>query len=240
MNLTHSPQQHGDHLNTPRLATNQQGQKVWSWEGEACGATAPTGSVTINLRFPGQYWDAESGLHQNWHRYYDPRLCRYITADRVSVAQHAKQWINGLGTQKQSPLELNPFVYVANNPLRWTDPTGLAVWICSRGAFGGTVGNHSYIWDGKNNRCCGMNRPHDAIATCAEGGPQQDSCTMVPGSDGREDEIMNCCQQRADTSFWPKYDCHDLTNDCIARSGLTNPGSPGGRFGTCGSCSRQP
>lgn len=144
---------HGDHLNTPRLATNQQGQKVWSWEGEACGATAPTGSVTINLRFPGQYYDAESGLHYNWNRYYDPKLCRYLTVDPISVGKHAQMWMTGLGSglngevlarasdaliqmgfdfgvvnkilTERPQLGLNPYTYVLNNPLRWTDPTGL-------------------------------------------------------------------------------------------------------------------
>ena len=52
---------HTDHLNTPRLATNAQGQVVWSWEGEAFGSTPPNEDVdgdgittVINLRFPGQ------------------------------------------------------------------------------------------------------------------------------------------------------------------------------------------
>jgi RHS repeat-associated protein len=33
------------------------------------------------LRFPGQYYDAETGLHYNWYRYYDSGIGRYITAD---------------------------------------------------------------------------------------------------------------------------------------------------------------
>lgn len=83
---------------------------VWSWEGEACGATAPTGSVTINLRFPGQYYDTESGLHYNWNRYYDPKLCRYVSSDPIGLDGGS-----------------NTYTYAFNNPLIWLDPLGLRV-----------------------------------------------------------------------------------------------------------------
>ena len=106
---------HGDHLNTPRLATNQQGQVIWRWEGEAFGGTLPNEDVdgdgvktVINLRFAGQYWDAESSLHYNWNRYYDPRTGRYLTPDPIGLAGG-----------------LNSFSYVGSNPLYWIDPLGL-------------------------------------------------------------------------------------------------------------------
>jgi RHS repeat-associated protein len=43
-----------------------------------------TGSATLNLRFPGQYFLIESGLHYNWHRHYDPTLGRYAQPDRLA------------------------------------------------------------------------------------------------------------------------------------------------------------
>jgi len=75
-------------LLTPRLATNNTGTVIWTWEGDAFGATLANDDVdvdlnltTINLRFPGQYADVESGLSYNYFRYYDSHLGRYITSD---------------------------------------------------------------------------------------------------------------------------------------------------------------
>lgn len=81
---------------------------VWSWEGNAFGDSAPTGTVTVNLRFPGQYFDAETGFHYNWNRYYDSATGRYITSDPIGL------WGG-----------LNTYGYVYQNPIRYIDPFGL-------------------------------------------------------------------------------------------------------------------
>ncbi len=109
---------HVDHLNTPRWGTNSTGVLVWQWAGEAFGQDQPEEDpdqdgnlTTVNLRYPGQYYDAESGLHYNWNRYYDPRTGRYITSDPIGLRGG-----------------LNTYAYVDNNPLRFTDPLGLIKW----------------------------------------------------------------------------------------------------------------
>jgi RHS repeat-associated protein len=108
---------YADHLNTPRVITNNVGQPVWRWDNvDPFGANAPNenpgglGTFTCNLRFPGQYFDRETGLHYNYFRDYDPSIGRYIQSDRI-----------GLGGG------LNTYAYVAGNPLSYADPTGTAV-----------------------------------------------------------------------------------------------------------------
>ncbi len=101
---------HTDHLGTPRSATDPTGQVVWQWNSDAFGNTAPQSGdgSTINLRFPGQYFDQETGLHYNYFRYYDPSTGRYISSDPIGLAGG-----------------LNTYAYVLNNPLYWIDPYGL-------------------------------------------------------------------------------------------------------------------
>jgi RHS repeat-associated protein len=69
----------------------------------------------LNIRFPGQYYDQETGLHYNYFRYYDPSTGRYINSDPV-----------GLGGG------LNTYAYVGNNPLKYLDFYGLDSQMCYR------------------------------------------------------------------------------------------------------------
>ncbi|MGZ9667216.1 RHS repeat-associated core domain-containing protein [Pseudomonas sp. GNP014] len=102
-----------DHLGTPQELTDYSGEIVWSAQYDAYGKVA---AITLAgedyldqpLRFQGQYFDAESGLHYNRHRYYDPRLGRYLTPDPVKLAGG-----------------LNQYQYVPN-PTGWVDPLGLS------------------------------------------------------------------------------------------------------------------
>ena len=72
-----------DHLGTPVLALNKAGETTWKANYEAFGKARinPASTAQINLRLPGQYFDAETGLHQNWNRDYAPGIGRYIQAD---------------------------------------------------------------------------------------------------------------------------------------------------------------
>ncbi|MBK7352390.1 MAG: hypothetical protein IPJ05_01010 [Nitrosomonas sp.] len=81
---------HVDHLNTPRMGTNDAGSVVWSWHSDGFGNTTPNEdpdgngqTTTVNLRFPGQYYDVETGLHYNYFRDYSPQTGRYIQSDRL-------------------------------------------------------------------------------------------------------------------------------------------------------------
>lgn len=51
------------------------------------GSELHTGMINMPLRFPGQYYDSETGLHYNLNRYYDPSSERYIEADPIGLAR---------------------------------------------------------------------------------------------------------------------------------------------------------
>ncbi len=78
---------HNDHLGTPRVLTNSSGTIVWRADYSPFGKAEASIATTENpFRFPGQYYDAETGLHYNYHRYYQPETGRYLTPDPIGLA----------------------------------------------------------------------------------------------------------------------------------------------------------
>jgi len=100
---------HNDRLGTPQKTTDRTGNISWAADFDPFGKATPTTAfITQNLRFPGQYYDEETGLHYNIARFYDPNLGRYLQSDPIGLAGG-----------------INTYAYVYNNPLRYTDPQGL-------------------------------------------------------------------------------------------------------------------
>ncbi len=102
---------HNDHLATPQKMTDSSGTVVWSADYKPFGEATvnPSSTITNNLRFPGQYYDVETGLNYNYMRDYNPTIGRYIESDPVGI----QEGHNHL------------FVYAKNNALRFDDPFGL-------------------------------------------------------------------------------------------------------------------
>jgi RHS repeat-associated protein len=99
-----------DLVGTPSELIDEGGEIAWRIRSTLWGTTAWAANSTAYtpLRFPGQYYDPETGLHYNHFRYYDPEAARYLTQDPLGLAP--------------SP---NPVAYV-HNPYTWIDPLGLA------------------------------------------------------------------------------------------------------------------
>ncbi|WP_229919306.1 RHS repeat-associated core domain-containing protein, partial [Streptomyces minutiscleroticus] len=99
-----------DLVGTPTELIGQDGDIAWRTRATLWGTTAWTSSSTAYtpLRFPGQYYDPETGLHYNLFRHYDPETARYLTPDPLGLTP--------------AP---NPVAYV-HNPHTWTDPYGLS------------------------------------------------------------------------------------------------------------------
>jgi RHS repeat-associated protein len=96
-----------DHQGTPQKITTSSGLVVWSATYDSFGnAEIGIEGITNNLRFPGQYYDSETGLHYNLNRYYDSATGRYLRTDPLR---------NGI----------NLYAYVLNNPSALIDPRGL-------------------------------------------------------------------------------------------------------------------
>ncbi len=94
---------HNDHLGTPQQLLDSAGKIVWQATYSAFGkANITINAIENNLRFPGQYFDAETGLHQNFNRDYDPSIGRYIESDSTGL----RDGMNTYGYARQSPLNL--------------------------------------------------------------------------------------------------------------------------------------
>src|SRR5258708_21636148 len=77
---------HPDHLNTPQKATDASQTLAWDAVLRPFGQTElQTFPSLTNLRFPGQYFDVEDGLHQNGFRDYDPSLRRYVESHPIGL-----------------------------------------------------------------------------------------------------------------------------------------------------------
>jgi RHS repeat-associated protein len=159
---------HNDHIGTP-ISISDDGQNVvWQGEYRPFGESySVTGSVTNNLRFPGQYFDAETGLHYNYFRDYKPEIGRYVEVDPIGI-QRGKNHL---------------YVYVQNNPVKFNDPLGLLT--CGSGWNEPFVPDNPFGY--QFSHCC---QQHDnCYGTCGSNKGQCDndfekcmvsSCENVP------------------------------------------------------------
>lgn len=99
---------HPDHLNRPIALTDSTGDFVNETTWVAFGGThVMSGSVGLDMRFPGQWYQHEGGLHYNWNRSYDPTIARYTQPDPLGLVDGPSR-----------------YAYVGSDPLQKVDPWG--------------------------------------------------------------------------------------------------------------------
>jgi type VI secretion system secreted protein VgrG len=160
---------HTDHLGRPQKMTDATATVVWDGVFDPFGnVTSVTGSTTNLIMFPGQYYDSETQLSQNWNRDYDPMIGKYIQSDPFGL--------NG---------GINTYSYVLDNPLILTDPMGMAAGgALLGGALGGVLGAES--------------GPGDAAAIvegAALGSELQDMMDAGDTADGKAQQPKCDCDQ---------------------------------------------
>ncbi|HEY1137594.1 MAG TPA: polymorphic toxin-type HINT domain-containing protein [Xanthomonadaceae bacterium] len=101
-----------DAMGTPARLIDAAGVVVWAADYEAFGKAelANTNLIDQPWRLPGQYFDQETGLYYNLHRYYDPEIGRYITSDPIGLDGG-----------------INTYLYAGASPTLFSDPRGLFV-----------------------------------------------------------------------------------------------------------------
>ena len=100
---------HADHLARPIAMTDGSKAFVWQAVWKPFGEVySITGAASLDARFPGQWFQIETGLAYNWHRHYDASLGRYTQADPLGFVDGPSR-----------------YAYTAGSPAMMTDPKGL-------------------------------------------------------------------------------------------------------------------
>jgi len=123
-----------DGLGSVRQLVDSTGQIETNYAYDPFGVPLVGDEVYNPYQFTGEAWDAEVELLNLRARYYQPEVGRFITSDPI-------------GADPQYPSASHRWVYVANNPINVTDPTGMAPLV---GAYEGSAGTGQTLWDDRD------------------------------------------------------------------------------------------
>jgi RHS repeat-associated protein len=220
---------HADHLGTPiRVTRPTDNKRRWQWRPDPFG-TLPVngnpeavGAFVYNLRYPGQLFDGQAGLHQNYFRDYSPAIGRYVESDPIGL-------MGGLNT----------YGYVGANPISSVDPYGLDVLMCKQPAFGWMPVNHQWIKTDSREAGMGGTRgnvpgnqsgdwPGDPVKVKDHTGRSKEkssSCEVVPNVD--ENRVNKLLELERPLGRWgPTNQCQSFVKE-VLKNARYSPGASG-------------
>jgi RHS repeat-associated protein len=165
--------------------TDSKGNIIWQADYDPFGGLVTlSGTEVNNFRFPGQYFDSETGLHYNWHRYYDPETGRYLRPDPIGLEGG-----------------MNLYMYVNGNPVSSFDFLGLDTTGCDIGPF-------KFIESPCVLECCAAHdKCYDEDNCAANSWVWNPTGECYDCNDTVTQCIIKCLGKKSDDPFKPNYYC---------------------------------
>lgn len=216
-----------DQIDAPRVVLDPADRVVWRWGGEAFGGTAADenpsglGVFEFNLRFAGQVFDRETGLHYNDQRDYAPWLGRYTQSDPIGLAGG-----------------INTYAYVGGNPISLVDPTGLDATVClypgagTAGHVGIGITSSSTVGLYPRSESPGVAAITGTPAVVKADTKQAEQCKSVSTTadqDKKMAEFIARTTANPGTYSLAGNNCTNFVRSVLQQAGVSTPVSPGPR-----------